>query len=194
MPTGYTADLEDGKIDSLREYALTCARGMGFLIHMRDESLNAEMQRREVSDYYYRNLEEAEASLVSHLSLTDEQWASRQIHEVDKRNKANNEYYDREMAIYNRYRNMKDKVVGWHPPEELGGLKEFMLDQINLCMSLPTLAPFVELKPIGQYKRETLHEVRRKLKFAQDNLLDEQKRVNDANLYIDLLLESLENA
>ena len=41
MPTGYTADIQDGKITTLREYALSCARAFGALIMMRDDPHDA---------------------------------------------------------------------------------------------------------------------------------------------------------
>lgn len=37
MPTGYTADVQTGKIKTLREFALTCARNFGIAILQREE-------------------------------------------------------------------------------------------------------------------------------------------------------------
>ena len=37
MPTGYTANVEDGTMTELRDYALLCARGIGFTLPIRDE-------------------------------------------------------------------------------------------------------------------------------------------------------------
>ena len=42
MPTGFTAGILDGKINSFREFALVCVRAFGAAAHMRDDGLNIE--------------------------------------------------------------------------------------------------------------------------------------------------------
>lgn len=37
MPTGYTAGIIDGKINTFRDFALVCVKAFGAAIHMRDE-------------------------------------------------------------------------------------------------------------------------------------------------------------
>jgi len=37
MPTGYTADLNDGKQVTFQEFTMKCARAFGALIEMRDD-------------------------------------------------------------------------------------------------------------------------------------------------------------
>lgn len=52
MPTGYTADLVDGKINTVEEYAKLCMRAFGATLHMRDEPLDKQYTTSEPSTYH----------------------------------------------------------------------------------------------------------------------------------------------
>lgn len=73
MPTGYTADVASGKITSLRDFALICARGMGALVMMRDEPFDAPIPERfEPSVFYKKHLDEAKQELAALRAMTAE--------------------------------------------------------------------------------------------------------------------------
>lgn len=63
MPTGYTADVADGKITDFVEYALQCARAFGACIMLRDEPISSEIPEFQPSDYNANALAEAEKTL-----------------------------------------------------------------------------------------------------------------------------------
>jgi hypothetical protein len=46
MPTGYTCDVQNGKVTELKDYLLDCSRGFGALIHMRDERMDTPIKLR----------------------------------------------------------------------------------------------------------------------------------------------------
>jgi hypothetical protein len=51
MPTGYTAEILDGKVTTFREFAQKCMRAFESTIHMRDESLDKKYTSRKVEKY-----------------------------------------------------------------------------------------------------------------------------------------------
>jgi hypothetical protein len=61
MPTGYTSKIATGEMTSLRHFILTCARGMGALVHMRDEPSDAILPLRLEPDTSYHDDEIARA-------------------------------------------------------------------------------------------------------------------------------------
>lgn len=46
MPTGYTADVQSGKVTDFAEYAMNCARAFGALVLMRDDPSDADIPER----------------------------------------------------------------------------------------------------------------------------------------------------
>lgn len=130
MPTGYTHAIEKG-ID-FKTFALSCARGMGALIMMRDESADAPIPERfEPSDYHTKKLEEARSTLAKLESMTKEE--AEQAAELDFSTKVQ----DRDNAIWKahelrrKYEAMLAKVKAWVPPSpDHEGLRRFMAEQI----------------------------------------------------------------
>ena len=81
MPTGYTADVADGKITEFTEYALQCARAFGACIMLRDDPVSSEIPEFEPSDYSAKELAEAEKDLSQFLAMNESQ--RRELHEAE---------------------------------------------------------------------------------------------------------------
>lgn len=75
MPTGYTADLYDGKDVSFEGFALNCARAFGALVSLRDEPDAEIPDEFKVDEYYVKKFEEAKEELEKAESMTDEEFA-----------------------------------------------------------------------------------------------------------------------
>lgn len=58
MPTGYTAGIFDGTINSFEKFAMKCSRAFGATIHMRDDSLDEEYRKRTVDSYYFESVDD----------------------------------------------------------------------------------------------------------------------------------------
>jgi hypothetical protein len=71
MPTGYTADVQNGTVTELRDFALSCARAFGACIMMRDDPPGTPIPDQfEPSSYYRIECEKAQAELSRLLTLT----------------------------------------------------------------------------------------------------------------------------
>ena len=133
MPTGYTADVANGKVTDFPTFATQCARAFGALILMRDDPMDAPIPEKfEASDYNTNALATARAHLKTLISMTPEAAAAAAAKAYDDaetsrlRSKAEG---DAELA---RYRAMRTKVEAWTPPTaEHVGLKSFMLEQLD---------------------------------------------------------------
>jgi hypothetical protein len=58
MPTGYTAGILDGKINTFPEFATECMKAFGACIHMRDDDISTTYRPRKVDDYYIKKIKE----------------------------------------------------------------------------------------------------------------------------------------
>jgi len=137
MPTGYTADVQSGKVTTFPEFALQCARAFGALVLMREDPANAPIPNEfKPSDYHIKALDDAREKLaaLSAMSSAERDEASSK----DNAEKlASWEKYEAEKAEHKqRYEAMLAKVEAWEPPTpDHTNLKIFMTQQITKSIS-----------------------------------------------------------
>ncbi len=126
MATGYTCEIEKGI--SFEKFVMTCARGMGACITMRDDDMDTPIpQKFEPSDYHLKELEKA----IDAICKIDTRCSSRMNGNmgIDYRkywtqsrraNRANVKYAKEQMAkmlaLKAKYEEMLAKVEAWVPP------------------------------------------------------------------------------
>lgn len=200
MPTGYTADVADGNITTLKEFAYSCARGMGALVSMRDSPHNAPIPEKfEPSEYNRIELEKSQKQLSE---LND---AS-----LDKLEEAANLYYLNELEYFNkrkardaqtrkRYESMLKQVSDWKGSPE--GIKSFMLEQLNEsikwdCPEDDVLYP--DNPPVKmtaeEYYEFTRNKLAKSIAYHSEAYLKELERVKGRNDWLKQLRKSLGDA
>jgi len=134
MPTGYTAAVGEGKITTLRQFALQCARGMGACIMMRDDPWDAPIPERfePNTGYHDKGLAAAQKLLDELPLLTDDECINRADEDYDARFASYQKYEDERKAENGRYRDMLAAVRGWDTEAE--GIKDFMVDQLRISI------------------------------------------------------------
>lgn len=131
MPTGYTADVQGGKVTDFSAFAMQCARAFGALIMMRDDPADAPIKDFEPSMYNLEAKRKAEAELMALRSMTVEEIRAAYRAEQDKATRYRDEYLQRKETERVRYEAMLAKVRAWEPPTaEHVGLKTFMVEQL----------------------------------------------------------------
>lgn len=133
MPTGYTADVQDGKVTEFKDFALQCARAFGALITMRDSPKDAPLPDmiEPSTSYHDSALATATARLAKLRAMTPAQIEKAAQRAWDKQLAAHNEYEAEKKLRRGRYEAMLEKVRAWTPPtHEHVGLKTFMKDQL----------------------------------------------------------------
>lgn len=136
MPTGYTADVCDGKITEFRDFALQCARAFGALITMRDERLDAPIPDEvKPSAYHADKLPFLRARLDGMRDMSPED-AERGAEGDYAANVASRAKRDRERQEQNdRLNAMLAGVEDWTPPTaDHVEMKNFMCDQLTMSI------------------------------------------------------------
>lgn len=195
MPTGYTADVATGKITTFKDFALTCARGFGALLILRDEPSDAPIpDELTPSDWHKNELEIAEAELKRLKNLTtDEKFAE---YQKDCREQLDwHLEYERDKAERKqRYETMLDDVYSWNPPtREHDGLKAFMANQLKSSIDFdcsPSKPP--ELLMYGDWYRKALDDAQWKIDYHTTEYHNEVERCKENAKWIRDLKESLE--
>lgn len=195
MPTGYTAKVEDGSITELRDYILACARNFGALMHMRDDSLDKQIERCTPSDYSLKKIEEATIRLENLYLISDEDMEIAIAKDYEKELRGNRSYYEEGESQNARYDAMLKKVLDWNPPtKEHESLKEFAIQQIKISKSdfhklykdkLP------KMLSLSEYKTMIESQLKNDIEYHKKSHQQEIERCNKVNQWIDKLFESL---
>lgn len=133
MPTGYTADVGEGKVTDFSTFALTCARAFGALILMRDDPLDAPIPDEfKPSEHYAERVAEARKDLAALELLSDVEIRECADRDYAKAMKSWRDCCDEKNVTRARYKAMLVQVRDWTPPTpDHEGLRDFMLTQLT---------------------------------------------------------------
>jgi len=153
MPTGYTADVQDGTVSDFKTFAMNCARAFGALVTMRDDPADAEIPAEFKADTTYHNGSIATAKLrLDTLSkMTPEEIESARDaahhHEVSCVLDSN----EKALIARNRYLDMLEQVLAWKPPSpDHEGIKTFMEEQLNSSIKFDIHLRDMPVKPTSE--------------------------------------------
>lgn len=193
MPTGYTADVADGKID-FRTFALRCARAFGATVMQRDESLDSPPRHRQPSVYYAKRLAEASADVERYRSMTLAEAAEAMAAERAEHEEREAQYRAEKDAKRERYEAMLREAQAWEPPTAgHAELKVFMVKQLSWsidfdCRPYNNPYPHTDSEEwLASKRAQSLREVER----AETAHREEEERVASSNAWIDSLYGSL---
>lgn len=197
MPTGYTADVQSGKVTEFKDFAMQCARAFGALIEMRDEPSNAEIPDEfKPSDYHKKALKNAVIELSRLKSLTKEGASVERDVEEAKRIERRTSREDERVEQKRRYQEMLHKVNTWSPPSgEHVEMKNFMQDQLLKSIDFDCSPSSYDESPIpdaAEWLSDAIKEAENSVKYHKEQYDKEIDRTNKRNEWIRLLRGSLE--
>jgi hypothetical protein len=202
MPTGYTADVGDGKVTEFSDFALTCARGFGALVLLRDSDQSLEATRTYIEEkaylakggYYEKEIENADARLTHLMSMSDDEALAAAQYRAAEVEASNARYNAERSVIRERYEAMLARVEAWDPPtEEHAQFKEFMAYQLRESIKFDC-SPFAMTVPevsLAEHSRE-IEKQRDRIARAEDEIEKERARNEGRVAWISALLDSLE--
>src|SRR5688500_2540378 len=197
MPTGYTADLYDGKDVTFEEFVLRCARGMGAAILLRDAGPDVLPTEENVVEGDY-----AEEKLVTAISELAE-LRKMSPAEIERTAEAENaeQREKREEAIAKNntrrgaYEGMLDRVKAWTPPsKDHEGFKEFMIEQLESSISHDCDSDpgrwYIERTP-EEWHAHRLEQAQRNIEYYTEQVEKANERNEARRRWIRQLRESL---
>lgn len=190
MPTGYTADIGEGKITTLREFALRCARGMGACVMMRDEPWDAQIPERfePQLDYQQKELAKATALLNDTDTLSPEECELRAQSDFAVAMASHGKYVAEKVVENGRYRDMLTAVEAWQTEAE--GIKDFMSEQLRISIS--DYQPETPKAMTGEeWRRETRNKALWSVAYHEKQIAEEIHRTEMRNIWLAALRRSL---
>lgn len=195
MPSGYTEQLYRGEPVTFEQFVLRCSRAMGAAIMQRDDSLDAEIQLREVDDYHLTGGAEARAELDEALARSDEEWSTLEAEDRAKQLQAMQESIESRGAIRARYEAMLAQVRGWQPPTfDHNGLQAFMVEQLEESIQFDCdlgAATTPTVRTPAAYRAEVIKHLEWEVAYHEREYAAEVKRVAGQNEWVIALRESL---
>lgn len=205
MPTGYTADIVEGKVKTFKDFAKRCIRAFGATIHMRDEPISKKWEPRKTDQYYIDRVEEREEELRK-LKNADDQFF------IDKiRSELHSEYayYSNRIKEIQEVRARLDSILEdaekWIPPtEDHIEAKKFMINQLEETIRYDGDADYYvdELEKIKtklespidvlKIRYEMIADAEEELGRARERLKEETDRCEDSNKWAEQFLKSIE--
>jgi vacuolar-type H+-ATPase subunit I/STV1 len=205
MPTGYTAGIIDGEINTFNEFAIGCIRAFGATIHMRDEPNNKPYEPRVPSSYHKNRIIalKKERELINNTS--DEELifqAKNAIYgDITKYKKHIEETKQKKTKLDN----ILDKAYKFNPPtEEHVGFKDFMIQQLKDTIKQDGDTLYYEdalntaelsLKSIfdaKQIRKDKLTSIAENLEYCKTAYNKEVTGCHDSNKWVDDLFQALE--
>lgn len=194
MATGYVHPVADGKVTTLRDFALQCARAFGALITMRDDPMDAPIpERLEPNFSFYEGaLSKARADLarLSAMSLVEarEAQAAERAEQLAERER----YISEREAEFGRVRAMRAATAEWTPDPDCADLKAFMLDQLDSSLEGgPYAMPLPPEVEVGEWHKNAIEDAGKRIGRYEAEIAKEISRTAGRNAWLDALRRSL---
>lgn len=130
MPTGYTAGILEGTVKTFKEFAIKCSRA--FIMHMRDEPMNAKYKARVPSDYHLENITEAEDNIKALAKLTDKALILEEQAELEEEIKDYKTRIEKVKADKVKLDDILKKAYEYKAPTDKHvGIRDFMVEQLK---------------------------------------------------------------
>jgi hypothetical protein len=195
MPTGYTHSVQDGTVTDLRTFALICARGMGGLIMMRDDPMDAPIPDRfePSTNYHDKALAEAREALAEIVAMSPSECLNRQAAKISEAETYRREYVAKKAAYADRYQAMIAKVEAWETEAE--GIKDFMLSQLRDSIRFDCEGNYepavAEPMDAGDWRQARITELTESIGYHEQERSAEIARTESRNRWIAALKASL---
>lgn len=200
MPTGYTAEIHDGKPITFPEFVMNCARAFGALALMRDDPADAVIpdEFKPRTDYHDEQLVKHRAELARLEVMTPEQIvnAHADVRAGELRERTKDAVKNRDMRA--RYRAMLAEVEAWEPPTpDHVGLKEFMVKQITESIDFDCregtefLWPRLSDDDPAVWYEAQIAEAKRGITYATEERAKEIERAEQRTSWVRALRDSL---
>lgn len=196
MPTGYTHDVQTGKITDFREFAMSCAKAFGACITMRDDPADKPIPDEFEADTKYYDERIADAlEAVARISSMSGEDCEKEAFTDFQQNVADFEKQAKENEVERlRYKRMLADVRAWTPPtKDHQGMKSFMEKQLleSIDWDCGHKGKYPDRETGEEWRDREFSESERNLTRSTKSRDDELKRTNTRNRWVKDLRESL---
>ena len=204
MPTGYTAGILDGKVNTFEEFATVCTRAFGATIHMRDNPMDSPYEPRTPSDYHTNSIQSKRERLEEIESMSDEKIVEDFNTQLGEDLKYHQTKMEEDKRNLEKLNSMLGSAKSWVPPtEDHQPFRNFMIEQIESTIKVDGDPSYHVNKMVGikkqmeeginpkEYREETIQEIKSQISYHETEYQKELVRCKDSNDWMDKFFESI---
>lgn len=204
MPTGYTAGILDGKVNTFEEFATVCTRAFGATIHMRDNPMDSPYEPRTPSDYHTNSIQSKRERLEEIESMSDEKIVEDFNTQLEEDLKYHQTKMEEDKRNLEKLNSMLESAKSWVPPtEDHQPFRNFMIEQIESTIKVDGDPSYHVNKMVGikkqmeeginpkEYREETIQEIKSQISYHETEYQKELVRCKDSNDWMDKFFESI---
>ena len=204
MPTGYTAGILDGKVNTFEEFATVCTRAFGATIHMRDNPMDSPYEPRTPSDYHTNSIQSKRERLEEIESMSDEKIVEDFNTQLEEDLKYHQTKMEEDKRNLEKLNSMLESAKSWVPPtEDHQPFRNFMIEQIESTIKGDGDPSYHVNKMVGikkqmeeginpkEYREETIQEIKSQISYHETEYQKELVRCKDSNDWMDKFFESI---
>ena len=202
--TGYTYEIKDNKVKSLKDFALLCCRNFGIFAEYRDEPIDKIIEKVEVNQYYIDAVEKAQKEWDD-FSKDKEKRTYEEAEQAFNENLVKtfrsyeNDYEENKLFV-DKCKSLLKEAEEWKvPSEEYLKLKDFMIDQLQSTINFDEFTK-EDLDRLIQREKDSKEnfinnyingtDLKYKLEEKKKSLEKVKKRVEKNNEWLDTLKNS----
>ena len=204
MPTGYTAGILDGKVNTFEEFATVCTRAFGATIHMRDNPMDSPYEPRTPSDYHTNSIQSKRERLEEIESMSDEKIVEDFNTQLGEDLKYHQTKMEEDKRNLEKLNSMLESAKSWVPPtEDHQPFRNFMIEQIESTIKVDGDPSYHVNKIVGikkqmeeginpkEYREETIQEIKSQISYHETEHQKELVRCKDSNEWMEKFFESI---
>ena len=204
MPTGYTAGILDGKVNTFEEFATVCTRAFGATIHMRDNPMDSPYEPRTPSDYHTNSIQSKRERLEEIESMSDEKIVEDFNTQLGEDLKYHQTKMEEDKRNLEKLNSMLESAKSWVPPtEDHQPFRNFMIEQIESTIKVDGDPSYHVNKMVGikkqmeeginpkEYREDTIQEIKSQISYHETEYQKELVRCKDSNDWMDKFFESI---
>ena len=204
MPTGYTAGILDGKVNTFEEFATVCTRAFGATIHMRDNPMDSPYEPRTPSDYHTNSIQSKRERLEEIESMSDEKIVEDFNTQLGEDLKYHQTKMEEDKRNLEKLNSMLESAKSWVPPtEDHQPFRNFMIEQVESTIKVDGDPSYHVNKMVGikkqmeeginpkEYREETIQEIKSQISYHKTEYQKELVRCKDSNDWMDKFFESI---
>lgn len=180
IPTGYTADVGDGKVTELKDFAADCARGFMPFIHMRDDDPDAPLRfpSHPGEGYEFSSLQDARKEVAEWRSATEEDKYAQWSKYVNDKTLSQNQALRGKAETEANYRAMLDKVLAIDAPSNVQSFKDFLISQLEESIKFDCSTTYLDKKPLSysEWCDFRTREVQRSVEYFEKRYVEALER------------------
>lgn len=191
MPTGYTANIYEGKFEAFEDFILHISRGFGAFVMQRDDPSSDKPKMRMISSYTVDSLARDTEALRKWRGMSDDAKHDLWRDYADEAEASERRSERTRTERLARYEARLAEVKAWDVPEEIEPIKKFAIEQIEQSIDFDCKKYERTIQGFDEWVDSHDAYLVRSAEYAKESYDKEVQRVAEQNKFTALLYNSL---